>query len=45
MRACPYSALGPLVLPAMEARARALGVGWLLDASPGLTRVDQRECA
>jgi hypothetical protein len=31
--------VGPLVLPAMEARARARGVGWLLDASPGLTKV------
>ena len=28
----------------MEARARARGVGWLLDSSPGLTEVDQREC-
>jgi hypothetical protein len=36
--------VGPLVLPEMEARARARGVGWVLDASPGLTKVDQREC-
>ena len=36
--------VGPLVLPAMEARARARGLSWLLDSSPGLTRVDQREC-
>jgi hypothetical protein len=34
----------PLVLPEMESRVRARGVGWLLDASPGLTKVDQREC-
>ena len=33
--------VGPLVLPEM---VRARGVGWLLDASPGLTKVDQREC-
>ena len=36
--------VAPLALPEMEAWVRARGVGWLLDASLGLTKVDQREC-
>ncbi len=38
----PLVPLGTLQI--MEERARARGVGWLLDAAPGLTRVDQRTC-
>lgn len=31
-------------LELMEERARARGVGWLLDVAPGLTRVNQKTC-
>ena len=32
------------VLPAMEERARARGVGWVLDVAPGLTQPNQQTC-
>jgi hypothetical protein len=32
------------VLPVMEARARDLGVGFILDTKPGITKVNQKVC-